>query len=227
LERDPEKRFATCAQFADALEAAATQRDGIAMSRELAAYVREVMGQEIEQQRDAVRAWLARSEPSQASGHEIPSAAVPSSSVSAAAMFIPGDERSKNLTQPTLSTMLTQPRSRAPLVIGTLLLLALVGAGGFLVARTAHQGSGPAPAIAPASSPTLPAATPTAKPSAAASSSAEPGTLAVSPEALSLETNTPVARQRAAPAAPGSARQPAPRPKKPKPDGLDISNPYR
>jgi serine/threonine-protein kinase len=66
LERDPDKRYATCQQFADALERAAVAVDKIAPQRELAAYVSEVLGNEIAQQREAVRTWLARSEVSQA-----------------------------------------------------------------------------------------------------------------------------------------------------------------
>ncbi|HEX2671914.1 MAG TPA: serine/threonine-protein kinase, partial [Polyangiaceae bacterium] len=84
LERSPDQRFASCAQFADALEAAATGKESIATPRELAAYVSEVMGDEVLAQREAVRAWIARSEPSQI-GVDKPSHS-PSTSVSAAAM---------------------------------------------------------------------------------------------------------------------------------------------
>ena len=65
LERVRERRYATCAQLADALERAATAAGQLATPKELAAYVSSVIGDEIAQQRDAVRAWLARSEPSQ------------------------------------------------------------------------------------------------------------------------------------------------------------------
>jgi len=88
LERSPDQRFASCAQFADALEAAATGSEAIATPRELAAYVTEVMGDEVIAQREAVRAWIARSEPSQI-GADKPSVS-PSTSVSAAAMSLPG-----------------------------------------------------------------------------------------------------------------------------------------
>ncbi|HVU01555.1 MAG TPA: serine/threonine-protein kinase [Polyangiaceae bacterium] len=66
LERDRDGRYPTCQEFADDLERAARAANLIATTREVAAYVGEVIGQEISQQRDAVRAWLARSEPSQA-----------------------------------------------------------------------------------------------------------------------------------------------------------------
>ncbi len=230
LERDVDKRFTSCAQFADALEAAALKRDGIAQSRELAAYVREVMGHEIEQQRDAVRAWLARSEPSTVNAAPLPPGPLPSSSVSAAAMSIPGgEERSKNVTQPTLSAVMEAPRSRAPLVIGIAVLIALVGVGGFLVART--TGVQPQPmSAAPAPTP-APSALPSAVPAASAAN-AEPEPSAAPVEALALEPAKPsaVKARSAASAAPTpkatstAAHQPA---KKPKADNLDIANPYR
>lgn len=71
LNREVGARFADCAQFADALERATV--DGppgsrIATPREVAAYVADVIGNEISEQREAVRAWLAISEPSQVGG---------------------------------------------------------------------------------------------------------------------------------------------------------------
>lgn len=62
LERDPEKRFSSCAEFATALELAAASGPGVGRSRDLAAYVADTIGNEIGQQREAVRAWLARGE---------------------------------------------------------------------------------------------------------------------------------------------------------------------
>ena len=64
LDRDPEKRFASAAVFADELEKAARASASIASVREVADYVQKVLGQDISQQREAVRAWLAQSEPS-------------------------------------------------------------------------------------------------------------------------------------------------------------------
>jgi serine/threonine-protein kinase len=66
LQRDRDARYPTCQDFADDLEAAAQAAGVLATSREVSAYVTSVIGQEIAQQREAVRAWLARSEPSQA-----------------------------------------------------------------------------------------------------------------------------------------------------------------
>lgn len=64
LDRDPLKRFTTSADFADALERACQQSGfPVATVRETAACVQQIIGNEIQQQRAAVRAWLA--EPSQ------------------------------------------------------------------------------------------------------------------------------------------------------------------
>jgi serine/threonine-protein kinase len=62
LERDVSRRFASCGEFAEALEKVAEQTGGIASTREVAAFVDSVAGPEIEAQRDAVRNWVARSE---------------------------------------------------------------------------------------------------------------------------------------------------------------------
>ena len=70
LERDVDRRFATCAQFADALERATSEalpRVAIAPPRDVAEYVSDVIGNQIREQREAVRAWLAFSEPSRVS----------------------------------------------------------------------------------------------------------------------------------------------------------------
>jgi serine/threonine-protein kinase len=62
LDREIDRRFASAADFADALE-----RSGlpVASPREVAAYVASVIGQEVQAHRAAVRAWLAESESSQ------------------------------------------------------------------------------------------------------------------------------------------------------------------
>lgn len=71
LERDPEKRYATCSELFDALERAARATRLVASARDVATYVQEVMGQEIQQQREAVRSWLAASEPSRVQVSEL------------------------------------------------------------------------------------------------------------------------------------------------------------
>ncbi len=66
LEREPDARFPSCAAFAQALEAAAVKAGCSASAQEVASFVQATLGQEVQAQRDRVRAWLARSEPSQA-----------------------------------------------------------------------------------------------------------------------------------------------------------------
>ena len=124
LQRHPDRRFASCAEFADALEAAASRYRLLASSRELAGYVAEVIGDEIAQQREAVRAWLAQSE---ASG-SIPQLGSPSSSVSAGAMAMP-ELHSGIATAPDYAANRTRGRRRS-LAIGLLLSLG-AAAGGF------------------------------------------------------------------------------------------------
>ena len=220
LERDRDKRFPSCAAFADALEAAAASKDKVATPRELAAYVNEVMGQEIAQQRENVRAWLAHSEPTGTAAPDLSSSIIPSSSVSAAAMAIPGFvEASRSGVTGSLSAVQPPKRSRVPLVLGALLLVGLVGAGGFLLTRSAtsiRAAAPPPPAevkvAAPAPAPAPPAPEPVA--SQAPAPSAAPAPVA------------PVVAPRPA-AGGGGAVVPLRQKKKKSPDDVDLRNPYR
>lgn len=146
LERHPDRRFPTCAEFADALEDTASRFRLVASSRDMSNYVAEVMGEEIAQQREAVRAWLAQSE---ASGSVPNVYGPPSSSMSAAAMAMP--ERSGIATAPTRSPMPRQS-SKAPWVLGALLLGGgVVSAFYWLTAPetapTTAAGASPPPAV--------------------------------------------------------------------------------
>ncbi len=64
LDRDPDKRYSTAADFADALEHAARAVQKVGSPREVAAFLESMVGTDLTQTREAVRAWLARSEPS-------------------------------------------------------------------------------------------------------------------------------------------------------------------
>ncbi|RYZ06519.1 MAG: serine/threonine protein kinase [Myxococcales bacterium] len=225
LDRDRDKRFASCAAFADALEAAAEAKDKVASPRELAAYVNEVLGPEIAQQRDNVRAWLAHSEPTSTAPGELPSGVIPSSSVSAAAISIPGSvDVSRSGVTGSLGAVQPPQRSRLPLVLGALLLIGLLGTGGFMLTRSARSlGGGPVPAATGA-----PEAAPAPAP-VAPSSAAEP----VVPPAVAPPT--PPSALGAVPAAPVAAppksqtapSQPARQKKKKPADDVDLRNPYR
>jgi serine/threonine-protein kinase len=64
LERDRAKRYATAAEFADALERASRVVGALGTHKDVASHLDVVLGTEISAHREAVRAWLTRSEPS-------------------------------------------------------------------------------------------------------------------------------------------------------------------
>jgi eukaryotic-like serine/threonine-protein kinase len=227
LDRDRDKRFPSCAAFADALEAAAALKDKVASPRELAAYVNEVLGQEIAQQRDNVRAWLAHSEPTGAAPADLPSGPIPSSSVSAAAISIPGFvEASRSGLSGSLSTVQQPQRSRVPLVLGGLLLVGLLGAGGFMLARSARTSGGVAPAAH--GSPGTAAATPNASVAAVPVPAVELAPAVLPPPTPASALGVAPAVPTASPGRGGGVVQPQARPKKKKPaDDVDLRNPYR
>ncbi len=183
--RDPDGRFASCAQFADALERAATNAEKVASSRELAAYVSEVLGNEIAQQREAVRGWLARSEPSQI---QLPMRESPASSVSATTMDRSGV--TSVATPSSISAYQPMPlpeKKRSPVLIALLALFGILGVAAiaWVVGRlTATPATAPAgvsatatlatTAAPPVSAPTASAPEPEASASASASASAAP-----------------------------------------------------
>ncbi len=214
LERDPDRRYTTAAQFADALEEAGVTRDGIAAPRDVAAFVKETIGEELEQQRDAVRAWLARSEPSR------PLTPLTPSSVSVGAMSIP--EGVHGVTG-ELSRRSGVARSRARIALVGLFVTALAGIGGFLL-------RGPrAPSTPPAAGVKLPARAAAAAPAPVP----VPAPAAVPAPVDTTPVTTPEALPEAVPVA-STAPVPAPRvpsrqthPKKPKGEDLNIRNPYR
>jgi len=229
LDRDANKRYPSCAAFADALEAAAALKDKVATPRELAAYVNEVMGQEIAQQRDNVRSWLAQSETSGAAMRELPAGILPSSSVSAAAISLPGSvEASHSGLSGSFSTVEQPKRSPLPLVLGALLLAGLLGVGGFMLTRSVRSvgpsAASPAAETKPAPPPVPSAAAPDPEATAAAAASAAASAAALPPP-------TPASALGAAPpplGARGALAPPAPRLRKKKSsDDVDLRNPYR
>jgi len=215
LERDPNRRFATCAQFGDALEAAATGKERIATPRELAAYVTEVLGEEVSAQRDAVRAWIARSEPSQLGS--LPG----TSSVSAAAMSLSDGTHTASLSQ----TPPASRRSRVAFFALLLLLLLAVGGGGFIYARQTEQSHSVAAASPPAPVPTPVVTAPSPAP---VDSSAQ---VELQPSSVPLEAPPiavkPVLQQRPRATAAKAADSDAKKPKKKSDEDVDLRNPYR
>ncbi|HEY6555713.1 MAG TPA: protein kinase [Polyangiaceae bacterium] len=256
LERDPDRRFATCAQLADALERAAPDR--VSSGREVSIYVSEVLGQEISQQREAVRSWLARSEPSQVGRPEMlgrPGLSMPpSSSVSAAAMSLSRGEGSDMTSHPMKSGVAsTYPQARDSkrvlIAIAACLAALLIGASMVLIltpptppATASQAGENERESAAPPK----PAAPPVAPPSSAEVAAATPAV-----EAKPAPPSAPVRRSEAAtesasdepPPRPRIIRRSAPEPRprivaparpvepaeKPerRPDDVNLSNPYR
>ena len=68
LSRDVDERYPTAQDFGDELEKAARALNSVGSVRDVAECLQEVIGADLSQQRDAVRAWLARSEPSDSTG---------------------------------------------------------------------------------------------------------------------------------------------------------------
>ena len=73
LEREAEARYASAADFADELERVGRSLGMLATTREIATYVDGTIGAEISQQREVVRGWLSRSEPSRNERVHVPS----------------------------------------------------------------------------------------------------------------------------------------------------------
>ena len=135
LERDRDARFPSCIEFSDELERAAAAATEMAAIRDVAGYISTVIGNEIAQQREAVRTWLARSEPSQAIP-EVDMARLGSTGA-------PGDQ-SGMVTAP-LSAPLGDPqletggRSRTPLVVAAAAVLGFVGVGAVVTVLGRNQ----------------------------------------------------------------------------------------
>lgn len=64
LERDPNLRHVSCAALADALERAAMEAGLLASQRDVAGYLAETAGEEVQSHRQAIRDWLDRHESS-------------------------------------------------------------------------------------------------------------------------------------------------------------------
>jgi serine/threonine-protein kinase len=144
LDRDADKRWPTANDLGDAIEKAARDAGVLGSHKEVAAHLDSVLGTDISQQRDAVRAWLARSEPSQRfsmSGPQTTPQAVTKpeggapgvSSVSSAIIQLPGSSPSQAPVTPLAAMELpARRRSRVWLGAGALgVLLALGGIAAF------------------------------------------------------------------------------------------------
>lgn len=250
LERDRDGRYATCQEFADDLEKAAIGASLMATSRDVAAYVSSTIGQDISAQREAVRAWMARSEVSRASEMaEMPHSSVPSQSQVLSSPGLGGPEQSgmiaSSIASPLGAPLIeTGGRSRAPLIIGAAAVLGFLVIAVFVIfggkkeaPAAAAQPVAPAvvapaqPAPAPAAPAVATVATPATTPATATPPSALPvATDEAEPTARrSAKWRAPKAGAAAAPApapAPAPAAKPAPAPAGGGTD-VDLSSPYR
>jgi len=125
LERDPDKRFSSCAEFASALELAAASGTGVGRARDLAAYVSDVIGNEIAQQRDAVRAWLARGEAG-ADAERWPAAVSGSQFIGPSGVDGQSSVTTNTGTAPSQVTIVSRGSS-APLLVALGAIIALLG----------------------------------------------------------------------------------------------------
>jgi serine/threonine protein kinase len=238
LDRDRTKRFATAAAFADALERVAVEVGEVATHKDVAAYLDATLGADILQQREAVRAWIARNEPVKPKSLSMPPPAptgppvtrllpravspdrTPSSGASVASSVI-----STNMFP--RSTASRPPPSLAPAAArgrvwpwALLVAIAVAGGIGLLMRRTGGHALAdvPPPSIAPEATSSIvfaiptPIAPPSAAQAAPAPDSAVPTTAVTAPPALPHPSHV-------APPAPAPAGTPVPD---------DISrNPYR
>lgn len=255
LERDAEARFQSAADMADALERAALAPGGpgLASPREVATYVQELIGQEMSEQRDSVRTWLAKSESSTSHlvtipldrpsrrGAEAPSAPRSAEPELEPDAISPVDASVMRPTQPSASAPTEPPprRARRAAVLWIAAAAALLALG--LVAwiklgsprQAIHEKPSPtplsaAPLAASIASSALPAgvtAVAATTSSAAGSSPSPPPSATVAPSASTAAPSL-VPPRLPAPTSPPS-RPPRPVAAPATPAGDDLSNPYR
>ena len=162
LTRDPDKRYATAAEFADALEQAARMHDLIGGKREVSSCVDQVLGSDLAERREALRAWRIESEP----GRGAPSGVSPSGVASTPSTVSDVGSAPSGKSLPETSGMMAMPVSNRGASIGVALFAAgMAVASGMLEWNRARaegtgQGRVEGPAIA------APVATPSAAPAA-------------------------------------------------------------
>jgi eukaryotic-like serine/threonine-protein kinase len=138
LTRDPDARYATAAEFADALERAARALDLLGSHREVAACVNDILGADIKERRAELRAWLGDSErrnsvlPSADSSGEL--ASHPGAMVS---VYVPPLLDSGLL--PPVADVRTARRPNGGRVVGAAIALAVVASLGFAFLRKPHE----------------------------------------------------------------------------------------
>jgi serine/threonine protein kinase len=224
LTRDPDKRFATAAEFGDALEQAARRHDLIGGKREVSSSVDEVLGSDLAERRQALRAWRVESDPNRTTSAGSPSIAPPFPSPVSDGGSGPREPRG-----PETSGLMVAPATNRGATIGVALLAAGLALASSMFewnrAQAQERETGrltrPAASVLPAplapSSPSLVAKEMIGQPAEAAQPSA--ATTSVAPPPPS------VASAPARPATPAS-RPPSPKIAPPPPSDMMV-NPYR
>jgi eukaryotic-like serine/threonine-protein kinase len=159
LQRDPDARFASCAQMQDAIEAASQRTGGIASAREVAAFVDATSGTDITTQRAAIKMWSAQSEASRAArgvgdALTLPNVGSSPSAVSARAFPPGGSEISSSSVGAgsAFTPMMARTASRRRLVLLGMLAGMLVIGIPIAVATVLRSGAKHEPPAAPSAS---------------------------------------------------------------------------
>jgi serine/threonine protein kinase len=231
LTRDLEKRFATAAEFSDALEDAARALDWLGSHREVASCMADILGRDISERRADLRAWLTDTErrsaapPAESSGDlgaQQPKGAMVS-------VYVPP---LFDMAPPRASSNGSQPSSGARRGAKGLAVAAIAIAGTLGVVRWWHAHSQGIAASAPPRvdvTPTLPTPAETAPPSAMVA--AAPAAVETSTQQAPAVPSRPpvVAIAKPAHTSPGAARPAevaAPKPAASVPQDM-LYNPYR
>jgi hypothetical protein len=162
LERDRDKRYANASDFGDALEKAARDAGWLGNHKDVASHLEGVLGTDISAQRDAVRAWLARSEPSQRMDFALPrpsaaamaaetkvgEAAPGVSSVSSAVIQLPGTNPPQYAPVP-MGAMELPPRKRSRAWMAFAAVGVVIGVGGLFAVSSMRKTAPPVTATAP------------------------------------------------------------------------------
>jgi len=147
LTRDPDTRYATAAEFADALEKTARALDLLGSHREVAACVNDILGADVKERRAELRAWLGDSERRNATTSSADSSGELASHPGAlVSVYVP----------PLLDSGLLPPvdrrkarGSRGGGIIGAAIGVALLASLGFALLRRSHASpESPATAVA-------------------------------------------------------------------------------
>jgi serine/threonine-protein kinase len=239
LTRDPDKRYATAAEFGDALEQAARPYDLVGGKREVSTCVDEVLGSDLAERREAIRAWKVESEPGRAATTGS-YAALPGSQSSGSVSDVISSSGS---SQPEGSALVMAPVSNRGASIGVALVAAALALASGLfewnrACAEARLGRLPPPHIATALTPPAQLPTPSEPPSAApviptvATIESPPATIPTSVPTAAPPPASAIAAPARSPAmsSPAPTRQPSTKPTSPGPAAAPsdmMVNPYR